>query len=94
MARSAGLGEARQVSLPEGPIEYREAGRGRPILFVHGLMVNGDLWRNVVPRLSDRYRCITPDLPLGSHRIPMNPGTDFTGARSPRRRCSVGVLSG
>jgi pimeloyl-ACP methyl ester carboxylesterase len=78
MARSAALGESRQVTLPEGTIEYRETGSGPPVVFVHGLMVNGDLWRNVVPWLSGRYRCITPDLPLGSQRIPMNPGTDFT----------------
>ena len=41
------------------------------LVFVHGLLVNGALWSKVVPLLSDRYRCITPDLPLGSHSIPV-----------------------
>ena len=51
----------------QGTIRYRERGEGEPIVFVHGLLVNGDLWRKVVPRLADRYRCIAPDWPLGSH---------------------------
>jgi pimeloyl-ACP methyl ester carboxylesterase len=37
---------------------------------VHGVLVNGDLWRDVVPRLADTHRCITPDWPLGSTRCP------------------------
>ena len=36
------------------------------------------MWRNVVPELADHYRCITPDWPLGSHRLNMREGTDFT----------------
>src|SRR4051794_34131997 len=37
---------------------------------VHGLLVDGTLWRKVVPRL-DGFRCVVPTLPLGSHREPM-----------------------
>jgi pimeloyl-ACP methyl ester carboxylesterase len=47
-------------------------------VFVHGLLVDGTLWRKVVPALEDRFRCIVPDLPLGSHTIPMNPEADLT----------------
>ena len=47
-------------------------------MFVHGVLVNGDLWRGVVPQLADRYRCITPDWPLGSHSEPMNPSADLS----------------
>ena len=36
-------------------------------MFVHGALVNGDLWRKVVPELAKDFRCITPDWPLGSH---------------------------
>jgi pimeloyl-ACP methyl ester carboxylesterase len=75
---STQLGEQNQVTLPQGTIRYRERGNGEPIVFVHGLLVNGDLWRNVVPPLSKDYRCITPDWPLGSHDVPMNENADFT----------------
>ena len=45
-------------------------GEGPPIVFVHGALVNANLWRKVVPRL-DGYTRVTLDLPLGSHLEPM-----------------------
>ncbi len=65
------LGTVSTVRLGDAQIAYREFGSGRPIVFVHGVLVNGNLWRDVVPLLADRYRCIVPDWPLGSHAIPM-----------------------
>lgn len=65
------------MELSAGPVHYTEAGRGDPIVFVHGVFVNGSLWRKVVAQLSDRYRCIAPDWPLGSHPEPM-PDADLT----------------
>jgi pimeloyl-ACP methyl ester carboxylesterase len=38
-------------------------------VFFAGALANGDLWRDVVLALEDRYRCITIDLPLGAHRL-------------------------
>lgn len=78
MARSEELGTEKEIRLPHGPVRYRERGSGAPIVFVHGLLVNGDLWRKVVPALAERYRCITPDWPLGSHALPMAPDADLT----------------
>ena len=49
-----------EVHLPQGTIRYREDGTGEPLLFVHGVLVNGSLWRKVVPRLSKDFRCIVP----------------------------------
>lgn len=68
----------RQVELPAGTIRYREAGEGAPIVFVHGYLVDSRLWDGVVERLSDRFRCIAPDWPLGAHRIPMRPDADLS----------------
>jgi pimeloyl-ACP methyl ester carboxylesterase len=65
MSLSADLGELKQIDLAQGTVRYRERGSGEPIVFIHGLLVNGDLWRKVVPQLADRFRCITPDLPRG-----------------------------
>lgn len=68
----------KQIYLPQGTIRYREVGTGDPIVFVHGLLVNGTLWRKVVPLLARTYRCIVPDWPLGAHSIPMQPNADLT----------------
>ena len=66
------------VELPQGRISYREEGTGEPLIFIHGIVVNGDLWRRVVPQLSGEFRCIVPDWPLGSHSTPMDPEADFS----------------
>jgi pimeloyl-ACP methyl ester carboxylesterase len=70
----------RTISLRQGTIHYREEGSGPTVVFVHGLLVDGRLWRKVTPRLAVGYRCIVPDLPLGSHRDALLPGAE----RSPR----------
>jgi len=72
------LGQARELKLPQGTIRYREVGEGKPIVFVHGLLVNGLLWRKVAPLLAGEARCIVPDWPLGSHELPLAPGADAT----------------
>jgi pimeloyl-ACP methyl ester carboxylesterase len=59
-----------------GPIEWRSSGHGPVLVFFAGALANGDLWRDVVASLKDRYRCITIDLPLGAHRRPLSPGAD------------------
>ena len=66
------------AQLPQGMVAYREFGEGDPLVFVHGLLVDGRLWDGVVPQLSDRFRCLVPDLPLGSHRTPMNAEADLS----------------
>ncbi|MDX8036747.1 alpha/beta hydrolase [Lentzea sp. BCCO 10_0856] len=72
------LGPVEEVELPEGRIRYHSRGEGPPIVFVHGIIANADVWRHIVPAFADRYRCITPDWPLGGHRAPMREGTDFS----------------
>ena len=68
----------KEIQLPQGTIRYREAGEGRPIVFVHGYLVDHRLWDGVVDRLSDRFRCIAPDWPLAAHQVPMNPDADLS----------------
>jgi pimeloyl-ACP methyl ester carboxylesterase len=67
-----------RIRIPQGEIEYREVGQGPPIVFVHGLLVDGGLWREVVTPLARSHRCIIPDWPLGSHRLPMAADADLT----------------
>jgi pimeloyl-ACP methyl ester carboxylesterase len=71
VAISQELGAARTVDLPQGTLTYRERGRGPALLLIHGLWVNADHWRRLVPRLSQRYRCVAPDLPMGGHAVAM-----------------------
>lgn len=65
---NGGMHTQNRVELSQGPIHYRDVGSGPPLLFVHGLLVDGALWEPVVERLSKTHRCIVPDWPLGSHR--------------------------
>jgi pimeloyl-ACP methyl ester carboxylesterase len=67
-----------EIRLPQGTIRFRESGSGEPIVFVHGLLVNGRLWEGVAERLAPDFRCIVPDWPLGSHTVPMEPGADIS----------------
>lgn len=70
--------QRKEIDLPAGRIRYREAGEGKPVVFVHGYLVDGRLWDGVVDRLSDRCRCLAPDWPIGSQQIAMNPDADLT----------------
>jgi len=70
--------ERREVALPAGTIRYREAGEGKPVVFVHGYLVDGRLWDGVVDALSDRCRCLAPDWPIGAQQVAMNPDADLT----------------
>jgi pimeloyl-ACP methyl ester carboxylesterase len=68
--RSDDLGPARTLELNGGRLRAHVMGEGPAIVFVHGLLVNANLWRKVVPRLHGFTR-VTLDLPLGSHLEPM-----------------------
>ncbi|MCD0450395.1 alpha/beta hydrolase [Actinocorallia sp. API 0066] len=67
-----------QITLPQGTIHYREAGAGAPIVFLHGYLMDGRLWDEVITQLSGSFRCIALDLPLGAHRTPMHPDADLS----------------
>jgi pimeloyl-ACP methyl ester carboxylesterase len=67
-----------EVALPQGTVRYRDEGSGPTLVFIHGLLVNSALWRNVISLLSSQFRCIAPDLPLGAHSVPLHAGADLT----------------
>jgi pimeloyl-ACP methyl ester carboxylesterase len=68
------LGAAKTLDLPGGRIRYHDVGSGPAIVFVHGLLVNANLWRKLVERLTPDFRCVVLDLPFGSHVLPLAPG--------------------
>jgi pimeloyl-ACP methyl ester carboxylesterase len=67
-----------ELTLDQGTIRYRDEGAGPTVVFIHGALVDGRLWDPVVERLRDRFRCVVPELPLGSHERPMPPDADLS----------------
>jgi pimeloyl-ACP methyl ester carboxylesterase len=76
--RAPSLGPGWVLELGEGRrIRAHVTGEGPPIVFVHGALVNANLWRKVVPRL-DGFKRVTLDLPLGSHLEPLPKHSDVS----------------
>jgi pimeloyl-ACP methyl ester carboxylesterase len=62
MATSANATTKKTVETRSGRIAYVEKGAGPAALFVHGVLLNGHLWRNQIEALADTRRCIAIDL--------------------------------
>ena len=41
---------------------YHEVGEGNPVVFLHRNPTSSYLWRNIIPHVSTKARCIAPDL--------------------------------
>jgi haloalkane dehalogenase len=52
----------RRVAVLDTEMSYVDAGRGDPIVFLHGNPTSSYLWRNIIPYLSEQGRCLAPDL--------------------------------
>ena len=69
------------IDISAGTIHYEATGpeNGRPVVFVHGYLMGGELWRPVSVRLASLgLRCIAPTWPLGAHPQPLRRGADRT----------------
>lgn len=67
------------VLLSAGVVEYQDTGGDGPVLvLLHGVAMDGSLWRHVVSRLRGDFRCVVPTLPLGGHRRAMNVDADLS----------------
>lgn len=75
---TAPLGTRKEVASSIGTLEYSERGTGHPLVFLHGIIANGDVWHRVVPQLAAQYRCITLELPLGAHSRPASATVPLT----------------
>ncbi len=62
MIEAEAWAEKKRASVLDSQMAYVEVGAGDPILFLHGNPTSSFLWRNVIPHLADRGRCIAPDL--------------------------------
>ena len=48
-----------EVQLSAGPVEYTDTGGDGPVLlFVHGLLMSGTVWRKILDDLGRDFRCV------------------------------------
>jgi pimeloyl-ACP methyl ester carboxylesterase len=71
------------ISLSQGDLAYVDhsaADAAAPAaLFVHGVLVNADIWRNVLWDVANVRRCIAPDLPAhGATPVPDDDAADLS----------------
>ena len=68
-----------EIELSAGIIEYEDTdGSGPVVVLLHGLAMDGSVWRHVVQDLRADHRCVVPTLPLGSHRRPLRADADLS----------------
>ena len=71
------------IDLSQGDVAYVDQGDGDSAtpaaLFLHGVLANADLWRNVIWDVADMRRCIAPDLPAhGATPVPAAATADLS----------------
>ncbi len=78
------------IDLPHGKLRYRAAGpensKRPPVVFIHGFLVSNTLWSKTADALAEAgIRSYAPDLPLGSHSLPLDESADQTPRGVARR---------
>ena len=68
----------KRIETGRGIVEYETVGAGPPVVFVHGVLANGTLWRKVVDRMPPGFSYVVPNWPLGSHSEPMPTEADLS----------------
>ena len=83
--------ELRHVSIHGHDVAYRMEGEGPVMLLLHGIAGSSRVWRDVMPRLAERYTVLAPDL-IG-HGQSAKPIGDYSlGAYASGLRDLLGVL--
>jgi pimeloyl-ACP methyl ester carboxylesterase len=72
--------DVRVLSTSAGQVRVRDTGgSGPPILLVHSLLLDPDLYATLTPLLvAQGYRCVIPELPLGGHGMPLHADADLS----------------
>src|SRR5213592_3197942 len=62
---------ARAADVDGASVHYLMAGRGAPVILLHGYTQTSRMWRPIIPILAEKFRVIAPDLPgIGDSDIP------------------------
>jgi len=71
---------SRMAQVEGSRIHYLTAGHGPALILLHGYTQTSRMWRPVIPRFSEKFTVIAPDLPgIGDSEIPES-GLDMTFA--------------
>ncbi|WP_227545987.1 alpha/beta fold hydrolase [Marinobacter fonticola] len=54
--------ETRYAMIEGHHIAYREMGEGAPVFLIHGIPTNKFMWREIMPKMAEKYRVIAPDM--------------------------------
>jgi pimeloyl-ACP methyl ester carboxylesterase len=72
--------ESKFATVDGTKIHYLTAGRGPAVILLHGYTQTSRMWRPLIPRLTDKFTVIAPDLPgIGESDIPKD-GLDMKSA--------------
>jgi pimeloyl-ACP methyl ester carboxylesterase len=85
------LGPYEEIELHGHTVGFQAAGEGPLLLLLHGITSTSDAWREVLPRLAERYTVVAPDL-LGHGRSAKPRGDYSLGAYAAGVRDLLGVL--
>ena len=83
-ARQTAATKHRSVQVDGLDIFYREAGdpANPTLLLLHGFPTSSQMFRNLIPQLSDRYHLVAPDYPgFGQSSFPARDHFDYTFER-------------
>ena len=65
----------KRIQVLDTDISYVDTGQGAPVVFLHGNPTSSYLWRNIIPHVSGRARCLAPDLVGMGNSAKMPSGT-------------------
>jgi len=71
--------DLRELTIHDQRVTYRTAGEGPVVLLIHGMAGSASTWKQVMPRLADRFTVVAPDL-LGHGRSDKPAGDYSLGA--------------
>ena len=54
--------DLRRAAVLDSFMTFREMGEGSPVVFLHGNPMSSRVWRDVLPHVAERARCLAPDL--------------------------------
>ena len=54
--------DRRRIPVLDADMAYIDTGEGEPVVLLHGNPTSSYLWRNIIPHLENRWRCLAPDL--------------------------------
>jgi pimeloyl-ACP methyl ester carboxylesterase len=68
--------DLREITIHDQRVTYRTAGEGPVLLLIHGMAGSATTWKQVMPRLAERFTVVAPDL-LG-HGSSDKPAGDYS----------------